>query len=211
MSFEAAARESRLFISGALHGRADLGLPEGGTLLLLSPDEPNFWSHVTAQPEFRDGAPDPLDRWSARVIGALAERFAGRAYLPSDGPPYPPFFQWALASNRAFASPVTLLVHDRMGLWASYRGAVWLPETLPLPAPAPSPCAQCAAPCAGACPSEALTKSGYNLPRCHDFLNQVAGKTCLFSGCLVRAACPLSQTYGRLEKQSAWHMRQFHK
>lgn len=206
----AAARAHRLFISGALRGRADLGLPAQGTLYLLSPDEPGFWAHFTATPEYQDGAADPMDRWSARVIGALAEALGGRAYLPSDGPPYAPFYQWALASGDAFVSPVTLLVHRRMGLWASYRGAIWLPEEPDLAPPAPSPCEGCAEPCASACPSAALTKSGYDVPRCHEFLNQVAGKTCLFSGCGTRAACPVSQSYGRLEEQSAWHMRHFH-
>ncbi len=76
----AAASAHRLFVSGAFHPAATDRTPEGtGTLVLLSPAEPGFWTHVTAAPEFADAAPDPLDRWSARVIGALALVWRHRA------------------------------------------------------------------------------------------------------------------------------------
>lgn len=194
----------RLFVAGMVHEGAE-------TMLLLAPDEPGFWAHVTAQPEFADGAADPLDRWSKRVIGALAARNGGRALFPSDGPPYPPVFRWALASGQAFASPVGMMVHVRMGLMASLRGVLALPGRLALPAPALSPCSGCTAPCRTACPVGALGAQGYDTAACHAFLNRPEGANCLSAGCLVRRACPLSESYGRLTEQSAWHMRQFHK
>ncbi len=183
----------------------------GQTVLLLAPDEPGFWAHATAQPEFADGAPDPLDRWSKRVIGALAARYRGEAVFPSDGPPYPPFFRWALASGEVFVSPVQMLVHWRMGLWTSFRGALRLPGLLPLPETRSPPCADCPAPCATACPVQALTPQGYDTAACHAFLDLPAGANCLYGGCLARRSCPLSESYGRLAEQSAWHMRHFHK
>ncbi len=208
MSLPAALRAGlaaeRLFVAGVV-------AEAGETILLLAPDEPGFWAHVTAQPEFSDAAPDPLDRWSKRVIGALAALCDGRAIFPSDGPPYPPFFSWALASGQAWSAPIRLLVHARMGLWASFRGALALPLPLPAPPPASPPCAGCAAPCTTACPVGALSPTEYNVAACHDFLETPGGADCLISGCLARRACPVSQTYGRLELQSAWHMRQFHK
>ena len=81
----------------------------GGSVLLLGPREPGFWPAFTASPEYADGNPDPIDRWSKRVIGALARRWQGRAVFPSDGPPYPPFIRWALASGRVWQSPAGLL------------------------------------------------------------------------------------------------------
>lgn len=194
----------KLFVAGALHEGKE-------TLLLIAPDEPGFWAHVTAQPEFADGAPDPLDRWSKRAIGGIATCFDGRALFPSDGPPYAPFFDWALRSGTACSSPVRLMVQARMGLWASFRGAILLPGLLPLPAPATPPCPGCDAPCTRACPVGALGPTGYDVPACHAFLDTPEGKNCLSSGCLARRACPISESYGRLEAQSAWHMRQFHK
>ena len=50
-------------------------LPGGTrTLILLSPDEPGFWPAFTASEEYRDGAPDPMDRWSRRIIGSWADQ-----------------------------------------------------------------------------------------------------------------------------------------
>lgn len=207
----AAAGADRLFVSGLVPVTQADGLPEGfATLALLSPDEPGFWAHVQASPEFADGAPDPLDRWSARVIGALAKELDGLALFPFDGPPWRPFHDWALRSGRAWTSPVRLLVHERMGLWASFRGAIALREVIREPA-RPAPCATCNAPCLHTCPVGAMGGTGYDVAACHSHLDETAGKNCLAGGCLVRRACPQSETYGRLPEQSAWHMRQFHK
>ncbi|MFZ1725337.1 MAG: ferredoxin [Albidovulum sp.] len=203
-----------LAVFGAFHTETADNLPDGtGTLVLFGPAEPGFWPHVTAAPEWRDRAADPLDRWSVRTIGDVARACGGHALFPSDGPPYWPFYQWAIRSGRAFASPVTLLVHDQAGLFVSYRGAIALPERLALPAPSSqSPCDTCAdKPCLAACPVGALAGKGYDVPACHRFLDSADGQGCLSLGCGVRRACPLSQAYGRLAQQSAYHMGQFHK
>lgn len=211
-ALEAAAGAERLFVSGVLHLLPTDGLPPHlQSLALLSPAEPGFWPHALASPEFNDGEADPLDRWSARVISALAEGVGGIAVFPFGGPPWRPFFQWALRSGRAWQSPVHLLVHDTMGLMASYRGAIALPDPSPAQASTPCPCTGCPAPCTTACPVRALGTAGYNLDVCHAHLDTAAGEDCLYSGCLVRRACPLAISYGRLAQQSAWHMRQFHK
>ncbi|MDA5093296.1 ferredoxin [Aliiroseovarius sp. KMU-50] len=180
------------------------------TVLLLGPHEPGFWSEFSTSPEYLDGQPDPLDRWSKRVVMGLAMAWGGQALFPSDGPPYPPFFHWAQNSGRAWQSPVTLLVHDRAGLWVSYRGAIRLPFELHALAPAPAPCGSCHAPCKTACPVNALTDQGYDLDRCHAHLDTQDGQDCMTLGCKVRAVCPLSQSYGRLAKQSHFHMKAFH-
>lgn len=209
----ALAEPHRLAVFGALHPDAGDDAPEGtGTLVLFGPAEPGFWPHLTAQPEWQDAQPDPVDRWSKRVLGGMATRLGGRALFPSDGPPYPPFFRWAIRSGRAWASPVRILVHDSAGLWVSYRGAIALKGRLPLP-PAPAcPCDTCAGrPCLDACPPRALAGEGYDVPACHAFLDTPAGGNCLSGGCHVRRACPVSQAYGRLPEQSEYHMRQFHR
>jgi hypothetical protein len=198
-------------VSGVVAARPSDGLPEGlASILLLSPDEPGFWAHVTAAPEFAAGA-HPLDRWSARVIGRLAAAVGGMALFPFGGPPWRPFVQWALRSGRAHASPVSLMVHDRMGLFASWRGAVAVAEAI-AEEPAESPCETCLGrPCLTACPPRALTAAGYDLPACHGFLDTGPGADCMERGCAVRRACPVSRAYGRLEAQSAHHMRSFHR
>ncbi|MDZ4095122.1 MAG: ferredoxin [Paracoccaceae bacterium] len=194
------------------------GLPKGArTLLLLGPKEPGFWPHLTGQPEWLDGAPDPVDRWSRRVIGRMACDLGRpgatvKALFPFGGPPHHPFYQWALRSGHAWDSPVRLLVHHKAGLFVSYRGALALPEAIPLPAPPPKPCNSCLEkPCLGACPASALTDAGYDLAACHTWLDDPAGQGCMKMGCAVRRACPVSVAYARMPDQSAYHMRQFHK
>jgi len=195
---------------GALHpGRGDGAPPGTGTLVLLGPDEPGFWEHFRQAPEFGDGAGDPLDRWSARVIGALAAGLGAAAVFPSDGPPWPPFTGWARRSGQAWDSPVGLLVHARRGLFVSYRGGLALRERLVLPPPGRRPCDACAAPCVAACPVGALTGAGYDLAACHGFLDTAPGRDCLGRGCAVRRACPVGSGL-RPESQSGFHMAAFH-
>lgn len=176
--------------------------PMGGTV---------WWDILTASPEWRDGQPDPMDRWSRRVLTAIAARFGSTALFPFGGPPWLPFQTWAKASGRAWESPVRLLVHAEAGLWVSFRGALALPFALDLP-PAPNPCETCAdRPCLTACPPRAIRAGAYDVPACHAFLDTGPGRACLTQGCRVRAACPVSVRHARVAVQSAYHMSRFHK
>lgn len=213
-ALETAAHRHRLAVFGAFHPNPEDAVPvECRTLVLLGPEGPAFWPHFTAQPEFSDRRPDPLDRWSQRVIGALAQEFTGTALFPFTGPPYRPFQRWALRSGRAWNSPVGLLVHERAGLMLSFRGALALHEHIALPPPPEEPpCNACAErPCLHACPVAALDAHGYDVPACHRFLDTAEGGDCMARGCAVRRACPVSARHGRREDQSAWHMRWFHR
>jgi hypothetical protein len=201
-----------LTVLGGFHPTPEDILPPGTqTLLLLGPAEPGFWAHFTASPEWQDGQPDPMDRWSRRVIGTIACDLGAKALFPFGGPPYHPFYRWALRTGRIWDSPVRLLVSADQGLMVSFRGALALRERVPLPAPALRPCDGCARPCLAACPAAALTADGYDVPACHGFLDTPAGQPCLTTGCETRRACPVSQAYARLPEQSAWHMGRFHK
>lgn len=203
---ERAAAQCQLAVMGTLHE----GAPEGlGTLVLLGPGEPGFWAAFTASPEYRDGQADPLDRWSARVIGALALDLDAKAFFPFGGPPYQPFIAWARASGRAHVSPVGLLVHDAAGLMVSYRGALGFDARIEAPPPPPNPCASCAdKPCLTACPVDALGAGSYDVPACKADLDRPEND-CMSRGCAVRRACPISRGHGRAEAQSAFHMRAF--
>jgi epoxyqueuosine reductase len=207
-----AAAAHHLAVLGGFHADNDPTLPLGTqTLLLLGPAEPGFWAHIHSQPEW-DGAPDPIDRWSRRVIGRIAcdlgaPNSAVKALFPFGGAPYHPFYSWALRTGRVWDSPIKLLVHADQGLMVSFRGALALKDRIDLPPPLPRPCDSCAAPCLTTCP--ALTASGYDVPACHDMLD--AGKDCMKLGCASRRACPLSLAYARLPEHSAYHMAQFHR
>lgn len=202
------ARVHHLAPLGALHlGPGEV--PGHHSLVLLGPLGRGFWPHVTATPEFADGAPDPLDRWSRRVIGGLAHDLGAQPLFPWDGPPWPPFTGWARRSGRAWPSPVGLLVHDTHGLMVSYRGALALPHRIALPLAGVRPCDTCAdRPCLRACPVDALGHDGYDVPACKADLDR-PGNACRTRGCAARRACPVSAGAARTEAQSAFHMGYF--
>jgi epoxyqueuosine reductase len=210
-ALEALLAEERLEVLGGFSvADGEGGFPAGTrTLLMLGPKEPGFWAHLQAQPEW--GEADPVDRWSRRVIGRISCDLGAKALFPFGGPPYHPFYKWALRTGRVWDSPVRLLVHTGQGLMVSFRGALALKQVVDVPPPTVRPCDACPAPCLAACPAAALTGAGYNVPGCHGFLDQPEGAECLSGGCLVRRACPVSQSYARLPEQSAYHMRQFHR
>jgi epoxyqueuosine reductase len=203
----ARAAAAGLTILGGFHAENDESLPaKTQTLLLLGPSE-GFWAHFTAQPEWSDGASDPMDRWSRRAIGRMACDFGAKALFPFGGPPYHPFYSWALRTGRIWQSPIKLLVHDSQGLMVSFRGALALQHRIELPPPAARPCDTCAAPCTTSCP--ALSTEGYDVAGCHAMLD--GGKDCMSLGCASRRACPVGQPHARLPEHSAYHMRQFHR
>jgi hypothetical protein len=204
--FDLAARAG-LFVAGVAPLLPEDGLPPRfRSAALLAPDEPGFWPLFAASPEAGDGAPDPLDRWSRRVIGRMACQLGTKAVFPFGGPPWRPFTTWARRSGRCWESPVGLLVHDSLGLWISFRGAILLEAEAPAVLSV-RPCDTCPAPCLAACPVGALGPAGYDVPACHAFLD--TGPDCL-GGCRVRRACPVGQDR-RLPAQSEFHMQSFHR
>lgn len=199
---QALATECLSVLGGFLPGPEE-GL--GQTLLMIGPG-PAYWPHFTASAEYRDGQPDPMDRWSARVLDRIAAEHDARALYPFGGPPHHPFFTWATRTGRIWPSPVNFLVHAEQGLWVSFRGALVLDRVVPLPGPAARPCDTCAAPCVTACPVGALTPSGYDVAACKAHVRATADCT---QGCRVRVACPVSQSFDRDPAQSAFHMEAF--
>lgn len=206
-----AAQNVGLCVRGAFHPTPEDGAPIGTqTLVLLGPDEPKFWHRFRSSPEYLDSQPDPLDRWSVRVVSAIAPEFDALALYPFGGPPYQPFLRWAALSARATPSPVGLLAHDTAGLFISFRGALAMEARLDLPASPAKPCDTCAThPCETACPVGALGPGApYNVAACRAHVASDAGRACR-DGCLVRRACPVSQSFGRVPEQSAFHMKAF--
>ena len=200
-----------LDILGGFHpGPEDHDLSGLQTLLLLGPREPGFWPYFTETPEWQDGTPNPVDRWSSRAVTALATAFDAQPFFPFTGPPYQPFFKWAERSERCHQSPINLLVHDTAGLFISFRGALGLVTRIDLPPPPPNPCDSCEdRPCLTTCPVGALSEGAYDVITCRKGIGDNDPGECLTRGCAARRACPLSRAYGRLEAQSAYHMRIF--
>ncbi|MEL6958962.1 MAG: ferredoxin [Pseudomonadota bacterium] len=195
--------------AGVVHLSPVGGLHDGNsTIVLLAPKEPGFWAYVTARPEFTMHKSDPLDRWSQWAVTGLAYVLGAEPVFPFTGPPFHPFYTWALEAGVAHASPVGFLVSQEAGLLVSYRGALRFEGRLELPTQPDSPCITCAAqPCLTACPVGALTSAGYDVDTCKAHIDE--SPSCA-AACAVRMACPASQGYPRDPRQTAFHMAAFH-
>jgi len=205
------AHVAGLAVLGSLVPKDRGNLPETcKAIALLGPDGARFWAQFSASPEYLDGQPDPIDRWSTRVLHAMAAPLGATPLFPFGPAPYHPFYAWAVESGRSFASPVSLLVHDTYGLMVSFRGALALPYEFAAP-PAAQPCGSCASkPCLSACPVGALDKSGYAVAACHSYLRDHPDGRCMTQGCQVRRACPVGLENTQPFEQSHLHMKSFH-
>jgi len=182
------------------------------TVVLLGFIGSGGWASFTASIEARDGKPDPLDRWSRRIIGGIAARLGGAALYPFGDPPYLPFQRWAQRADDVFVSPLGILIHAEFGLWHSYRGALAFAEGLALPETPlrASPCASCAdKPCLNACPVSAFSASGFDVAICRTHISEQAGAGCMSGGCLARNACPVGSGHRYAAAQAAFHMHAF--
>ncbi|MEM6373143.1 MAG: ferredoxin [Pseudomonadota bacterium] len=192
----------------APHGLMVMG--HDGTRVLIGTDA-HWWDVFTTSTEFREQVAHPVDQWSKRILGNLAEQIGADAVFPSDGPPYQPFIAWALATGRFWQSPTGMMIHDVAGLMISIRGALVRAQPFAAPQCGQSPCLTCAdTPCVNTCPVGALSASKpYDVPACKTYLDMPRGQSCMDGGCLVRRACPVSQRFARPDAQSAFHMRAF--
>ena len=187
-------------------------LASARTVALLGFIGAQQWPAFAASPEARDGVAHPLDRWSRRVVTALAAQLDAQPLFPFDGPPYWPFQRWAQRAEPVHASPLGMLIHPRYGLWHSYRGALAFAQGLELPprADATSPCSTCAdRPCLSACPVGAFTPAGYDVAACADLLRRPEGGDCMGGGCLARRACPVGHEFAQEPEPAAFYMRAF--
>jgi len=187
-----------------------------GTILLLGFAGRDGWDQFSNSAEARDKHPNPMDRWSSRVIGTLADELGGVALFPFSGPPYLPFQQIALSTGQMFRSPLGVLIDPHYGLWHAFRGALAFAHKLDLSKldlsksePNTSPCETCAdKPCLSACPVGAFTQSGYNVPLCSDHLH-AKSQTCTVQGCLARNACPVGAEHKYSPDQMRFYMAAF--
>ncbi len=182
------------------------------SLLLLGMVGAEQWLGFATSPEALDGLPHPLDRWSRRVVGALAEQLGVVAIYPFEGPPYWPFQAWARRAEPLSPSPLGLLIHPSFGLWHGYRGALAFETEIDAPAfdAAPGPCESCIErPCLDACPVGAFSSAGYDVAACAAHLAAPAGRDCMENGCRARRACPIGREHAHSPEQARFHMRAF--
>ena len=225
-TIETALGAHGLIARGGFHPEPGDSVPalDGGrpvrSLVMIGNRGPELWRAFAASPEFRttpDPLPDPLNAWSARVIGDLAAEWGARALFPFGGPPHLPFVAWAKRAEPVAESVLGILIHPDYGLWHAYRGALALAEEIALPprAERPRPCDDCAdKPCLSACPVGAFNPAGYDVvgydvAACADHLAAPAGADCMAEACRARRACPVGREYLYRPDQAQFHMVHF--
>ena len=193
--------------------RPEDGSPPGiRTMVLATAAKQDAWQCFCASPEYLDGLPDPLDRWSRRVISAAANELGGLAFFPCEGPPYWPFLAWTRLAAPVWPSPLGIHIHADYGLWFSCRGAIGFRSRLSLPRSAPraKPCDSCvASPCLSACPVDAFSGGSYDVDRCRAWVGSESGRDCRTHGCLARRACPVGDSFTHSPERAALHMDSF--
>ena len=202
-----------LAIRGVFHPDATefTALAHIGTVVLLGFTGSVQWARFAASVEATDGAPNPLDRWSRRLIDALAQEFEAMAFYPS-GATALPFQRLARHAEPVHQSPLGLLIHPQWGLWHAYRGGLQLRERLPLATttvvePACSRCRD--RPCLSGCPVGAVARGTLEVERCVAHVRSDAGVECRERGCLARRACPEGTAYRYVADQARFHMAAF--
>ena len=191
------------FADGALHG------------LLVGNVGSSLWPEFSRSVEHDDGAADPLNRWTERVVREATSALS--TGQPVDlrfpfGEPIWPFQRYAIAAAGMQSSPIGLLIHPEFGLWTAFRAAIMFADDIVLPAsePVASPCATCAdRPCLSACPIGAFTEAGYDYPACKSHVGSAAGEVCLMTGCAARQACPVGQGLRYDQPHQQFHMKAF--
>lgn len=201
---------SGLMTRGAFHPDPDDGVPAGtGTLVMIGNVGPAMWQ------AFAGGArhlANPLDSWTAAILGRIAAEIGATAVFPFDGPPYFPFQRWAMRADDVAPSPIGPLIHPIYGMWHAYRGAFLFTDRLAIAAPecTPSPCTICIdRPCLSTCPVGAFSATGYDVPACRAHIATEPGRDCFETGCRARRVCPVGQDYCYGAPQAEFHMRHF--
>ena len=182
------------------------------SIILVGNAGSRYWSYFQRWLAGQGEVPDnPLDRWSAEVIGGVARQFGARAVSPSDRP-WLPFHTWAMRAEGIKPSPLGMLIHPTYGLWHAWRGALLFDDEIDLPrlSGAAHPCDCCAEkPCLTACPVGAFNGNGFDADACARHVKGPDGTTCSEAGCLARNACPVGEDFRQPAEVQAFHLHAF--
>jgi len=183
------------------------------SLILVGNTGSAVWAGFVNSAEYADGEPDPLDRWSRRIGEAVAVELNAEAIFPFEGPPYPPFLDWARESQEAFPSPLAMFIHRKHGLWHAYRFALRVKDYRAAEdrqKSTSSPCLSCIGqPCLDACPAGAFSGGQYRVDDCMGYLAVNSESGCRERGCRARKACPVAVHNQYHSEHARYHMDAF--
>ena len=176
------------------------------SIILLGPHEPSYWPAISDSPEWQDGMEHPVDRWSHWVMERLAKVTESKTYFPFGEQPAL-FPKWALASDRAWQSPVEMAIQAEAGLLVSCRGALELDYSIQA-SRRESPCPNCTKPFMTACPVGTLIGGDYDLDACWGYVRADLEPRCFSARYLVRRAYLIRTLHPPIAEHSAYHMQQ---
>ena len=182
-------------------------------LLVFGQAGPSVWTHFSQSLEYIEAHENPLDSWSRRIGGLLADHLNGELLLPFDGPPHHPFIAWAKRAEDVQNSKLGMLIHPVHGLWHAYRFAISVAmpvDGLNQNPHADSICERCNDQlCLNQCPVSAFDGKQYDVLSCSTYLTQNPEAACHTQGCLARDACPEGKASRYEQPQRQFHMQQF--
>ncbi len=185
-------------------------------LVMIGNAGPAMWRSFIDSYEYQDGMPDPLDRWTRKVITKVAEVLDTGVVFPFDGPPWWPFQRWCAQCEKLSVSPLGILMHAEYGLWHALRAALLFDHSLDelndfigsTDEQKGIACQSCEQRiCLASCPVSAYSTKGYNTGRCIAHIQ--SEDNCLKRGCLARQACPEAVKHRYDTEEEIFHLQAF--
>ena len=178
-----------------------------------------MWEALRVSPEFSDGLPNPMNRWTEREMTALARDLGAHSIFPFDKP-YWPFQRLAHLATGIQPSPLGLMIHPEFGLWQALRSVLIFESDAEIVSQFNAlegelnnlihPCDSCEdKPCLTACPVGAFTGEELKVDRCFGHLDSDADPKCMTLGCRARDACPVGVEHRYDNEQVQFHMRSY--
>jgi len=191
----------------------------GKSALLVGNAGADMWQYFSHSGEYADGMPDPMNRWTRRILGKLADRMSCDVFYPFDEP-YWPFQRIARKATGISPSPLGILIHPDFGLWHAFRGLLVFDDSHEFSIAIKAmqavshnlnhPCDACAdKPCLTACPVGSFTGEKLEVAACFGHLDKGENPNCMREGCRARCACPVGKNYEYAPAQLAFHMRYY--
>ncbi|MDJ0614203.1 MAG: ferredoxin [Rhizobiaceae bacterium] len=181
---------------------------------------PEMWRVFSVSAEFGDGLPNPMNRWTRRVLEEAALNFCDFCIFPFDEP-YWPFQRFLSSASHIGQSPLGLYIHPEFGLWHALRGVLVFEDRqrfdslfntkgFDVKELIQHPCDTCAdKPCLSACPVGAFNGTALDVKSCFEHLDADHDPKCMTLGCRARHACPVGNEYRYDAEQIRFHMRSY--
>jgi epoxyqueuosine reductase QueG len=184
-------------------------LPGAVSALIVGSGGPAFFDRFARAAEASDGAANPLDRYTRRVVeDALDEALdplgpRRAVHFPFGTRPLIPFQRLGWAAGLGGPGPLGLQIHPTYGAWWAYRALAVVDCALPASRPPGDGCAGCDAPCVAACPAAAVARTGFVVSACQ--ARRLVAEPCRLS-CVARIACVRGPEHRYSEAELAFHM-----